>query len=503
MAEPIEIVKRSLVRRSSDRSILDYGKLPPQSKELEEAVLGAIMIDGRAIYEVINILSWEMFYIDAHQRICKAILDLHQNKTAIDILTVTEQLKQNGELDHVGGPFFVSQLSNKVGSFSNIEHHCKMIQEYYIRRMLISEASQMVKDGYEDTVDVFDLMDNHEKAYREIQRALIAGKVETTRDVVLDAAIRIAEMARNPVNSRTILSKHHSFNKNFGGWRRGSVNVVAARTAMGKSAFHADELMWCVEKGYKCYSFNLEMTPEQMVLRCLCNLTNIPNVRYNANELAGDEMDTWQQAMETLSNQPNLRFDFTGGTSIDEIEMKVKRVKSEFGLDLIFVDHLQFIQPSSREKAGNRDIEIGQITRKLKALAKNEDVAIVLFCHIGRAAENNSNKRPTLKDLRESGNIENDCDRVLFLVRPEYYFERNNDGSINYKDETERAYKNICQVHCDKNRDGYTFSDEFKCYLGTNRFEDVNGPPVVRTVGASVALPVKDRKSGVEDELPF
>lgn len=476
MSEPVDILKKSFQRKATFD--VDYGKLPPQNRDLEEAVIGAIMIEKTAISYIANELQPELFYVDAHQHIVTAILQLYKEKSAIDLLTITEQLKANGTLDRAGGPFAIAQISNKVGSCAHIEDHMKIIMQKAIARALISSGTEQIKEAYEDTTDVFELVDKCRKAFTKIEQLSVSGRIETTESMADEA------LAKLESDTQGTPSSHSAINANIGGWVRGHLVVIAARPGMGKTAFHVSELVNLCLNGWKCGSINLEMLKLQFFLRTACKVSGVMNHRVKQKTWGPNEKKDFYDGWNTIRNMKNLHLDFEAGQSISTIANKIRRWKFEHGLDICFVDHLQFIRPDAT--AGkNKDEQIGDITRALKKIAKDEDICIVLFSHVNRSVEDNPGKRPYLSNLRESGNIENDADVVMFFVRPEYYYEKRADGTIIYNGPEEEAFRNIVQVFCDKHRDGPTFDTEWNCYLGTNHFKDIyhikTEPPGVQT----------------------
>lgn len=495
MADPHEIAQKTLARKSTTNA-LDYGKLPPQNKELEEAVLGAVMIDKNAILNIAELFKPEVFYVDAHQRIAKAIKELYEARNPIDSLTVVEVLKKNGDLENAGGPFYVAQLTGKIGSSAHIEYHMRVVIEKYIARMLVSSGTEQIRDAYEDQTDVFELLNRCHKAFIAIEQIAHTGATENTASIV-DAAL-----VRMEAGNSAVPSSHSAINKNLFGWKKGNMVVVAARTGMGKTAFHVSELVNLCLAGVKCASFNLEMMPEQFIIRGACNISEVVNTKYRLKVMNKKEEENFYLGIEQIRQFKNLHLDFTSGITVSQIRAKIRKWKFEHGLEVVFIDHLQFISPED-SKGKNRDIQIGEITRELKAIAKEEEVCIILFCHISRQAEKNANKRPTLAELRESGNIENDADSVIFLVRPEYYFEKTSDGRVKYNGPEEEAFKNICQVFCDKNRDGFTFETEWNCHLGISKFKDVIDE--MRGIGKKTeeAQAVTDTPQVADDDTPF
>lgn len=501
MDDPIETVKKTLLRKSSDVDLFSYGKVPPQVKDLEEVVLGAVMIDRSVLNNIADILKDESFYVDQHQRIWKAIRMLNRDQSPIDLLTVTEQLKRNGDLEAAGGPFYVATLTNKCGSGAHAEYHARIIAEKYMQRQLISTSTEIIKDAYEDQTDVFELLDRAEK---NLQGVRVQSGGTSTTEMHLQEADRQS-------SSGFVKSKHRFINAAFGGgWQKGALNIVAARPAMGKSAWHVSELIHCVNENYKCASFNLEMLQRQLMGRIICNLTAMPNTRYVRKDYHLGEEERVSDARSWIKEHDyNLSLDFTAGITIWDIISKLRKIKSDKGLDVVFIDHLQFITlPSAETKGKTKDQQIGEITRALKGFAKDNDVAMIVLCHLSRETERGASKRPGLSHLRESGNIENDSDTVSFLFRAEYYFEKDENGFPQYKDQEQEKYKNICQWFNDKNRDGPTFESEMKCFLGTSNFIDVPKDEVgsMEEKKATVTgnlIPISKAQEETDDSLPF
>lgn len=477
------------------------GKLPPQNKDIEEVVLGAIMIENDSILPIETMFKEEVFYVDAHQRIAGAIRALRKKKAPIDLLTVVEQLKSTAELESVGGITFIAQLTNKVGSAAHVEYHYRIILENFIKRQAIHLSSQIISSAYEDTTDAFELIQSASNNARELDKIAITGSSRPMELDIDEAANRISEMCQNKGDSKFLIkSKHYSINKNMMGWVKGSMTIIAARPGMGKSAFLISEVYYLVQQGKKVLVFNLEMTKEQFFIRLWCLITGIPNTRVKANQLTDTEKILWKQAIQwTKDNAHLLILYFKGGMEIDEIEAIVRLILP----DATFIDHLQFVKNKVASKRGTRDIEIGDTTSRIKATAKNVDTAIVLFSHLSRKVEERKDKRPHLEDLRESGNIENDADVVLFLLRPEYYFERDANGNIKYKDAEQEAYKQLCQVFCEKNRDGANFQDEWQCIMSISMFRDMHAPPQPTSDQKGLEFSAQEVLPPVEEDLPF
>lgn len=456
----------------SNTDLMSYGKLPPQVRELEEAVIGAILIEKNAITEVESFMTADAFYLNQHALIYTAITNLRKKDLPIDLLTVTEELHRLGTLEAVGGPFAISQITNKVGSAANVSYHARIVYEKYILRSIIAACSELTKQSYEETTDLFQLLSLLEEENYKIQQMALAGRVQNLKSLVTEAAKRIEDAIKRAKEGTFIKSKHSRINLNLGGWLPGKIIIVAARPAMGKTSWMISELLFLVKSGVKCMAFNGEMLEEQFMLRSFCWYSEIPNYRAMHHNFRAGEEGRWLDAETWLKNQDEyLTLDFTSGIHIDELVSKIRKVKKDKGLDVVFIDFLQDI--NYPEGGRNRDEILGSIMKKLKNVAKTERVCLVVLCHVTRKVESTKDRRPTLSDLRESGNIENYADAVLFMVRPDYYVQKDASGNPIYASDEERALKDICQVYGDKNRDGAPFAVDWQCSLGINHFRDI------------------------------
>ena len=304
---------------------------------------------------------------------------------------------------------------------------------------------------------------------------IVAGRVENLKTLVQETANRIMDqIKRTKKKTRGAASKHYQFNKHFmGGYRPGQVIIWAARPSMGKTALMISELMFLTLHKFKAMAFNLEMNEEQSISRMLCNVSRVSNYVAMNDLFTEQQLLDWNDAEYQLGLlEPYLTLDYTPGIHIDQLIAKIRKVKREKGLDVVFIDFLQDVE--YHERGTTRDHQIGVIMKRLKRCAKSENVCIVILSHISRETEKRADRRPTLTDLRESGNIEGYADTVLFLVRPDYYCPKTPDGKPDYSKNPDLArFKNRVQIFCDKNRDGTTFSCEIGCKLGISDFHDI------------------------------
>ena len=416
---------RGTVRRPAASLLetsLEAGKLPPQAPELEQAVLGALMLERNAVNEAIDILQPESFYVEAHKKIFDAILGLFRNAQPIDILTVTEELKRRAELDIVGGPFYISQLTNKVASSANVQYHARIISQKHILRELIRISAEMTRDAYDDTSDVFDLLDKAEQDLYAITSGNLKRNYEPMSELIQGAIANI-ESAKNKTGGVSgIPTGFVQLDKLTAGWQRSDMVIVAARPAMGKTAFVLSMARnIAVEHKRAVAVFSLEMSSTQLVTRLIASEAGISSEKLRKGDLNDSEFAILHQHIARLTNAP-IFIDDTPGLNIFELRAKARRLKSQHNVDLIIIDYLQLMTAGGDSKGGNREQEISSISRSIKSIAKELDVPIIALSQLSRAVETRGgDKRPMLSDLRESGAIEQDADIVCFLYRPEYY----------------------------------------------------------------------------------
>jgi len=398
------------------------GKMPPQAIELEQSILGALMLEKDALTDVIDILKTSSFYEVAHQEIYAAILQLFNNSAPVDIRTVVNQLRKNGKLEAVGGAYYVTSLTARVSSAANIEFHTRAVLEYAIKRQLIQVATSIHKHAYDDTADVFMLLDHAEQALFEITDNNIRKNYTDMRSI-LSEAFKELEAKRNHQDGLTgIASGFIALDRVTAGWQKSDLVIVAARPGMGKTAFMLSILRnAAVDHGHPVAIFSLEMASLQLVNRLIAAEAELESEKIKKGTLAEHE---WQQLMHKTAklSQAPIFIDDTPALSIFELRTKCRRLKAKHDVQLIVIDYLQLMTGDSNKNSNNREQEIATISRALKSLAKELNVPIIAASQLSRAVETRGgNKRPILSDLRESGAIEQDADMVLFLYRPEYY----------------------------------------------------------------------------------
>jgi len=409
-------------QRSSGQVIsLEKGKLPPQAIDLEEVVLGAMMIDKKGVDEVIDILHSEVFYKDSHKLIFEAIHTLFENSEPVDLLTVSSQLKKDATLDAAGGEFYLVQLTQKVSSSAHIEFHARIILQKFIQRSLIKISSEIIEDSYDETTDVFDLLDTAESKLYEITQGNIKRSSETAQQLVIQAKKRIEEIA-NKEGLSGIPSGFNKVDKLTSGWQPSDLIIIAARPGMGKTALTLSMARHvAVEHNIPVAFFSLEMSSVQLITRLISSETGLSSEKLRTGNLEKHEWEQLNVKVKNLETAP-LFIDDTPSLSIFDLRAKARRLSSQHGIKLIIIDYLQLMTAGGSQKGGNREQEISTISRNLKALAKELSVPVIALSQLSRAVETRGgSKRPLLSDLRESGAIEQDADIVSFIYRPEYY----------------------------------------------------------------------------------
>jgi len=399
------------------------GKIPPQAVDLEEAVLGAVMSERDAITEIADILSPKMFYVEAHQLIFEECCRLSLSSEPIDLLTVTQALRASGNLEAVGGPFYLTQLTDRVVSSANIEYHARIVAQKYVQREMIIQSTRIIESCYNDTEDIFDTMATADFNRDELLTQISTRKESSNVDVVKSTLQDIEEAQRSPHRGITgIPSGFAKLDDLTGGWQPSDLVILAARPAMGKTSNALTMAINAAEAGKPVAVFSLEMSSKQLANKELSIVTGIPFGRIKKKALNPEDWAVIHDKMGKISSLP-IHWDDTPGISITELCAKAKRLKRKHGIQLIIVDYLQLITAGNRHKSGNREQEVGFISRTLKGLAKELDIPVIALSQLSRAVESRpgSGKRPMLSDLRESGSIEQDADIVMFLFRPEYY----------------------------------------------------------------------------------
>jgi replicative DNA helicase len=480
-----------------------FGKLPPQALDLEEAVLGALMLEKDALTSVIDILHPESFYKDAHQLIYKAIRRLFEQSQPIDILTVTNDLRKSGELELVGGPFYITQLTNRVASAANIEFHARIILQKHIQRELIRISSETIRDAYEESSDVFNLLDRAEKNLFDIAQGNIRRNFQDMRDMVSTVTKQIESARLHGTGVTGVESGFTALDRITSGWQKSDLVILAARPGMGKTAFVLSLARNASITFNKPIAlFSLEMSADQLVKRMVSSETGIASEKLRKGNL--DEME-WQKLVSQTGklSQAPLYIDDTPALSVFEFRSRCRRLKAMHDIQMVVVDYLQLMRADLDNKSGNREQEISTISRSLKAVAKELNIPIIALSQLSRQVETRGgSKRPQLSDLRESGAIEQDADMVLFIYRPEYY-------GMEF-DEDNNPTRGVAELIIAKHRNGALETVKLKFIDHLAKFTDLDFSEMPKEApGGSVTdyqsnrIIVGSRMNDLSEDSPF
>ena len=448
---------------------LSDGKIPPQAIDLEEAVLGAMLIDEKGVNEIIELLSPEVFYKRSHQLIYESIERLFRESEPIDLLTVSADLKKNKNFEPAGGDFYLISLSQKVSSSAHIEFHSRIILQKYIQRKLITISNEIIQKSYNESTDVMDLLDEAESKLYDVAQGNIKTSTESAQNLVIRAKARIEEIAKQEGLSG-VSTGFEKLDKLTSGWQPSDLVIIAARPGMGKTALALSMARnISVQQKIPVAFFSLEMSSVQLITRLISSETGLSSDKLRTGKLADHE---WQQLnikVSDLESSP-LFIDDSPSLTIFELRAKARRLASSNGIKLIIIDYLQLMNIGSSNKAGNREQEISTISRNLKALAKELDIPVIALSQLSRAVETRGGtKRPILSDLRESGAIEQDADIVSFLYRPEYY------GITEWDDDMKTPSEGQGEFIVAKHRNGALDSIKLKFIPNLGKFEDLGG----------------------------
>jgi replicative DNA helicase len=426
MNSPQEKTDRSRKRSTNNAlqlSSLEHGRLQPQAVDLEEAVLGAMMLEKEAVNTAIDILQPKGFYKESHQKIFTVIQELFEKSEPIDILTITNALKQKGELEIVGGPYYITQLTNRVASAANVEFHARIIAQKYIQRELIRISTEIITDAYDETTDVFTLLDRAESGLFGVTEGNIRKNYDSMSTLIRSAIKQIEQAKGSEGNVIGVASGFTDLDRMTSGWQPSDLVILAARPAMGKTAFALTLARNAAVDFQKPVAvFSLEMSSLQLVTRLISAESELSSGKLRSGSLRNDEIEQIHAKIGGLSEAP-IFIDDTPGISVFELRAKARRLKSQHDIQLLVVDYLQLMTAGGDgAKGGNREQEISTISRSLKSIAKELNIPVIALSQLSRAVESRGgDRRPQLSDLRESGSIEQDADMVMFINRPEYY----------------------------------------------------------------------------------
>ena len=430
---------------------ISQGKVPPNAVEFEKLVIGTFLIDKKGLDHSIDLLKPEVFYDPRHQEIFRAILKLYENNHPVDMVTVIQELKRTEKLSLAGGDHYIIDLTTGVSSSAHIEYHVRIILEKYILRSLINVSANVIDSSYKESTDVFELLDKAEQGFFEITNGTIKKGFDTANSLVKEAIDKIKAL-KDKEGLSGIPSGFRDVDKETGGWQNSDLIIIAARPAMGKTAFVVSMAKYmAVDHGIPVALFNLEMSAVQLVKRLLSNVCEIDGQKIKSGRLSEEEWGRLNNRIGTLESAP-LFINDTPSLSVFELRTKARRLVREHQVKIIIIDYLQLMNASGMS-FGNREQEVSTISRSLKMLAKELNIPIIALSQLNRGVENRlqggdaNSKRPQLSDLRESGAIEQDADIVCFIHRPEYY-------KITVDPETGESLRGVGEFIIAKHRNG-------------------------------------------------
>ena len=444
---------------------LPHAKVPPQAIDLEKAILGAMMIDKRGVDEVIDLLKEEVFYLPEHQLIFSAIVSLFDQGKPIDILTVTEELKASGNLQKVGGEYYLITLSNLVSSAAHVEYYARIVLQMFVKRQLIEISGEIIEDAYDETVDVLDLLDNAEQKLFKVSEGTLKSMTNEIEEGVTEVKKQLEQLSKLEGLSG-ISTGFPSLDEYTSGWQNGDLIIIAARPGMGKTAFVLSMARnMAVDHDVPVAIFNLEMTSDQLIKRLFAIETEIPASKFRSGKLSDMEWKILNNKMDNIAKS-KIFINDSSMLSVFDLRSQARKLKRQKDIGVLIIDYLQLMSAQTNNKTGNREQEISTISRNLKALAKELNIPVIALSQLSRKVEERSDRRPQLSDLRESGAIEQDADIVSFIYRPEYY------KIEQWEDET--PTQNQAEFIIAKHRNGRTGEIRMRFDKEFGRFSELN-----------------------------
>lgn len=437
-----------------------FDRVPPQNIEAEQAVLGAILLENEALFTALEIIKADDFYKQSHQKIFAAMVELAEEQEPIDLVTVTAKLSDQQELEQVGGVRYLTELANAVPTAANVDYYAGIVEEKALLRRLIRTATEIVQNGYSGAEDVKQLLSDAEQRIMEISNRKNSSGFVAIKDVLMEVFERVEFLFNNRDGETGIASGFTDLDRMTSGFQRSDLIIVAARPSVGKTAFALNIAQNVgVRTGETVAIFSLEMGAAQLVQRMLCAESNVDANKLRTGELEPEDWEKLTMAIGTLS-EAKIFIDDSPTLTVMDIRSKCRRLKQEHGLGMVVIDYLQLIQGRGRS-GENRQQEVSEISRTLKAIARELDVPVIALSQLSRSVEQRQDKRPMMSDLRESGSLEQDADIVGFLYRDDYY-----------NDETDK--QNIIEIIISKQRNGPTGTVELAFVKEYNKFVNLD-----------------------------
>lgn len=454
---------------AKELSISD-GKIPPNAIDFEKLIIGTFLIDKKGLDYSIDLLKPDVFYDPRHQIIFATILKLYESNNPVDLMTVIQELKKHNQLIQAGGDHYIIELTMGVSSSAHIEYHTRIVLEKYILRSLINVSANVIDSSYKESTDVFELLDKAEQSFFEITNGTIKKGFDTANSLVKEA-IETIKSLKDKEGLSGIPSGFTAVDKETGGWQSSDLIIIAARPAMGKTAFLLSMARnIAVEHKIPLALFSLEMASVQLITRMIASETGISSEKLRKGTLSDEEWNRLFSNVSELENAP-LYIDETPALSIFDFRAKARRLVMQHGVKIIMVDYLQLMTANQGKNGGNREQEIATISRSLKAIAKELNVPVIALSQLSRTVETRPGKRPQLSDLRESGAIEQDADIVSFIFRPEYYKIATWD---NDEEGMETSTENQAELIIAKHRNGATADVRLSFFKNIAKFADLD-----------------------------
>lgn len=456
---------------ANQAALMGYGKLPPQARELEEAVLGALMVEKGAQDQIADMLVPEVFYVDAHQEIYRAMRALLSKQEPVDMITVTEELRKMEKLEAVGGAYYISSLTHRVASGAHIEFHSRILIQKFLLRELIRISSETLREAFDDSTDVFSLFEKVEQGLYEMSQSNFKKNYENLADIMTKALTNIekAKKAFEENEGAGFLGLPSGFlelDRLTGGFQESDLIILAARPGVGKTAFLLNMARnMAIQHKAGVAFFSLEMSSVQLANRLIAIQTEIPGEKISRGHLAPHEWEQLVRQISVLEGAP-IYIDDTPALSIFELRAKCRRLKAQKNIRIAMVDYLQLMQGNTDQRNSNREQEISYISRSLKALAKELNMPIIALSQLSRRAESRQTQKPILSDLRESGAIEQDADLVMFIYRP--------DKAGQLYDENNNPTQGMAEIILAKHRNGPVGEVQLRFVEKLAKFEDLD-----------------------------
>ncbi len=451
-------------RTGSDIELLKSGQMkPPSAVEVEVSILGAMLLDERAIPKAIEVLKSECFYDKRNRMIFDAMLSLYDANEPIDNISLYEELKKEGKIEEIGGAVYLSKLTQDISSAANIDYHARVVLEKWILRQLISSSMEIAGSAYQGNEDVFDLLDAAEARLFQISEQGIKESFKSMDKAVKEALELIEAIHSKNISTFSVPSGFFALDDMLGGFQKSDLIIIAARPSMGKTAFAMSAVRnTAIDHGIPCAIFSLEMSTIQLATRLISAEARINAHSVRTGKFKAEDGARISRTVHKLSKAP-IYIDDTPGISVLELRAKARRLKNEKNIGLVVIDYLQLL--SSHVHMESREREISTISRSLKALAKELNIPVIALSQLNRAVESRPDKKPMLQDLRESGSIEQDADVVLFLYRPEYY-------GITQFASTGESTEGMAEVIIGKQRNGPVGDVQLRFMKDYARFEN-------------------------------